>query len=94
MPKSRAVSGKRTPCPLTRDEFVQQAKPLIIKVGDQLMSAHPKEFKTGSFGWYANGKMTVLVGDTPLVAQVGFSFTVVNSKPETPTEEVEEPPSE
>jgi len=37
-------------------------------------------FSTGSFGWYYNGKTTVMVDGKPLSVQVGLNLTVVGSK--------------
>jgi len=42
-----------------------------------------KEFSTGSFGWYLNGKIVVTVDGKPCSVQVGMNLTVVGSKEAT-----------
>lgn len=73
--------GKKTPCPVTRAEFAALAKQVRVQIGgDQAVTANPKEFSTGSLGWYAQGKVELPVGDTFVTVQVGLNLTVVNSK--------------
>lgn len=67
--------------PVTKAEFAQNAKAIGIKIGDTLLAAEPKMFSTGSFGWYLNGKVTVMVGDIPTTVQIGLNMTVVGSRP-------------
>lgn len=78
--KKPAPKGKKTLCPISREDFTGKAKPLSIRIGDQLVSADVKEFSTGSFGWFLNGKVTVEVDGVPLKVQVGLNLTVVGSK--------------
>jgi len=68
------------PCPVTRDEFRTHAKPMTVQVGGSTLSADVKEFSTGSFGWYLNGKITVEIDGKPVSVQIGANFTVVGSK--------------
>jgi len=70
----------KTNCPITHTQFRVQAKPVIIKIGDMELRADPKEFSTGSLGWYLNGKTTIKVGDTPVTVQIGMNLTIVGSK--------------
>lgn len=85
----------KTPCPLTAEEFLDNAKPLRITVedgtpvaegattvGKQALLAEPKQFNTGSFGYYATGKLDCLVNGKRLKLQVGMNFTVIGSKPQ------------
>jgi len=39
-----------------------------------------KEFSTGSFGWYLNGKILVPIDGKNVSVQVGMNLTVVGSK--------------
>jgi len=70
----------KTNCPVTRGEFVGNAKPVEITINGVQFIADPKEFSTGSLGWYLNGKATVRVGDTPVSVQIGLNLTIVGSK--------------
>ena len=44
------------------------------------LTAEPKEFSTGSFGWYLSGKATVMVDGKPVQVQVGANLTIIGSK--------------
>ena len=39
-----------------------------------------KAFSTGSFGWYLNGKTTVMVDGKAVSVQIGLNLTLVGSK--------------
>jgi len=78
--------AKKTSCPVTRGDFLSQAKPVVVKIGDVPLTAEVKEFSTGSLGWYLNGKTTIEVGGVPVSVQIGMNLTVVGSK-ELPKEE-------
>jgi hypothetical protein len=67
-------------CPLSRAEFRAKAKPVKVEINGIPMSAEVKEFSTGSFGWYLNGKTAIDVGGTPVSVQIGMNLTVVGSK--------------
>ena len=80
----------KTVCPITREAFLAKAEPLKIDLGGFPMIAEPREFSTGSFGWYVNGKATQVVDGKTLSVQVGMNLIVVGSKDqkaaETPAE--------
>ena len=67
-------------CPLTRTQFLEKAEPVKVTIGSQELVADKREFSTGSFGWYYNGKVTITVDGKPLSVQVGMNLTVVGSK--------------
>ena len=68
-------------CAISKTDFLASAKPLEITINGVPMSAEIKEFSTGSFGFYINGKMNVKIGEKSVPVQIGANFTVVNSKP-------------
>ncbi|HMP04068.1 MAG TPA: hypothetical protein PKD86_14690 [Gemmatales bacterium] len=70
----------KTTCPVTRAEFVGAAQPLEVIINGVPLMAEKKEFSTGSFGWYLNGKTTVKIGDKAVSVQIGMNMTVVGSK--------------
>lgn len=72
MPKSE--------CNISRGQFRLGAQPIQVIVNGVPLTAIPKEFSTGSLGWYLNGKMTVLIGGVPVKCQIGCNITVVGSK--------------
>jgi hypothetical protein len=69
-----------TVCPVTRSQFKSSAKPLTASIGGQPVVLDVKDFSTGSMGWYANGKITLDVGGTPVKVQLGLTLTIVGSK--------------
>ena len=70
----------KSPCPLSKSRFIETAEPVKVAINGQEIIADKREFSTGSFGWYYNGKITVQVDGKPLSVQVGLNLTVVGSK--------------
>lgn len=70
----------KTNCPVTRTQFNESAEPLKIVINGSELIAEPKEFSTGSFGWYLNGKVVVPVAGKNVSVQIGMNLTVVGSK--------------
>jgi hypothetical protein len=70
----------KTSCPVTLAQFVEKAEPLRVSINGQEMLAEVKQFSTGSFGWYMNGKTVVTVDGKPVSVQIGMNLTVVGSK--------------
>ena len=67
-------------CPLSQSQFLAKAEPLKVGINGQEMLAEVKSFSTGSFGWYLNGKTTILVDGKAMSVQIGMNMTVVGSK--------------
>lgn len=74
------LMAQKTTCPITRADFLAKAEPLKIDINGFPMIAEPREFSTGSFGWYVNGKATQMVDGKPVSVQVGMNLIVVGSK--------------
>ncbi|MGE4160031.1 MAG: hypothetical protein AB7F75_13145 [Planctomycetota bacterium] len=72
--------ASKTVCPLTRDEFRADVKPLKLEICGQTVMATPKEFSTGSLGWNITGKVLVEIGGKTVQVQVGANLTVIGSK--------------
>jgi hypothetical protein len=70
----------KTTCPVTRPQFVEKAEPLKVVINGQELIAEVKEFSTGSFGWYLNGKISVPIDGKNVSVQVGMNLAVVGSK--------------
>ena len=70
----------KTPCPIERQEFKDNAETVAFEIAGTPVTADPKEFSTGSFGWYFSGKVTIEVNGKKLPVQVGCNLTVVGSK--------------
>ena len=87
------MAAKKTTCPITRQQFRDSAKPLTVTVNNVPLVAEPKEFSTGSLGWYLTGKTAVEVDGVPVSVQIGMNLTVVGSK-ELPGAPADEPAAE
>lgn len=85
--KPKGNQKKRTKCPVPLDLFLENAKPLKVVIGDNAAVASPKEFSTGSYGWYTSVKGIVDIGGIPCSVQIGLNVTLVGSKPETEPKE-------
>ncbi|HRC55523.1 MAG: hypothetical protein IPI49_07805 [Myxococcales bacterium] len=70
----------KTSCPVSKTQFLEKAEPLRVSINGQEMLAEVKEFSTGSFGWYMNGKTVVTIDGKPVSVQIGMNLTVVGSK--------------
>jgi hypothetical protein len=70
----------KSPCPISRAQFIEKAEPVKLSINGQELVADKREFSTGSFGWYYNGKINITVDGKLLSVQVGLNLTVVGSK--------------
>jgi hypothetical protein len=72
--------AKKTTCPISREQFRENAKAVVIQIGEDQLKADVKEFSTGSLGWYLNGKTRIMVGGVEVAVQIGLNLTIVGSK--------------
>ena len=72
--------SKKTVCPITRAEFLEQAQTLSITILEQTMQAPPREFSTGSLGWNVNNKTVIDIAGKKVTVQIGLNVTLVGSK--------------
>lgn len=72
--------AKKSTCPITRKQFQTAAKPVEILVNGNRWVAAPKEFSTGSLGWYLNEKVSIEIDGVPVTVQIGMNLTIVGSK--------------
>src|SRR5947209_2595721 len=56
----------KTACPVSLTHFMEKAEPLKVSINGQEMLAEVKQFSTGSFGWYMNGKTLVQIDGKPI----------------------------
>ena len=83
--KTNGFVPKKTVCPLTRDEFLENATTVSL---DELnvngIQGKPKVFSTGSFGYNINGKVTLIVEvdgeEREVRAQVTGNIIIIGSK--------------
>jgi hypothetical protein len=70
----------KTSCPVTKTQFLAKAEPMKVTINGQEMLAEVKEFATGSFGWYMNGKTVVQIDGKAASVQIGMNLIIVGSK--------------
>jgi hypothetical protein len=68
------------PAPISNEDFMAGAKPLVVTINGIPFAAMVKAFSTGSVGWYLNTKTVVEVEGIPCSVQIGLNLTVVGSK--------------
>lgn len=66
---------------LTVEEFLRDAKEIVIIIDGARFEASPKAFSTGSFGWGLTTKAPLPIGEGKLQCQIGLNMTVIGSKP-------------
>jgi len=79
--RSERKGAAKAKCQLSKDEFLAHAKPITVVIGDKTVEVKPREFSTGSFGWFHSGKAQIVVGNTTVPVQVGLNLTAIGSKP-------------
>lgn len=67
-------------CPVSKAQFIATATPAVVDIAGQKLTAMPREFNTGSLGWYLSGKVTIMVDGKPCQVQVGANMILVGSK--------------
>jgi hypothetical protein len=72
--------AKKTSCPISRAQFSEGAKAVPVAIAGSTMLAEPKEFSTGSLGWYLNGKTVIEINGVAVSVQIGMNLTIVGSK--------------
>ncbi len=70
----------KTTCPVSLTQFTEKAEPLKVTINGQDMLAEVKQFSTGSFGWYMNGKTVISIDGKAVSVQIGMNMTIVGSK--------------
>jgi hypothetical protein len=92
--KKKGFTGPKTECPVTRAQFQEKVKKLDLSEFFDGAKADPKQFASGSFGWYYgtksedNEKIKTMLGINPddtIKIQVGVNLIIVGSK-ELPAE--------
>ena len=74
------ATPQRTPCPISRECFRQNAKPIVAQINGSTILLDAKEFSTNSLGWFYNGKITVMINDVPVPCTSNLSLVISNSK--------------
>lgn len=71
-----------TKCPISSEQFMREAKPIVVLINGSAITLVPTVFKTGSFGYRANAKISLEVGGVAVAFQLGANLVAVGSKEE------------
>ena len=74
------MSAVKTVCPITREQFTKEAKPIVAQINGSSVVLSPREFSTGGLGFYAGDKVAVTIDGIPCKAQLSLSLVLVGSK--------------
>lgn len=67
-------------CPIKKSVFLSVAEPLTVEIAGQSFQIAPRSFTSGSVGYYATGKVNVMVDGKLVPLQLGLNLTVIGSK--------------
>ena len=84
--RAERKGAARAKCSMTKEQFLAHAESFKLTVGDKALECKPREFSTGSFGWFLSGKANIAVGETTVPVQIGVNIAVIGSKPAKPVE--------
>lgn len=68
-------------CNLDRAKFLA-SKSIIVNIAGQGVEAKPREFSTGSLGYYASGKVLCEVDGQVVTLQVSANLPICGTKPD------------
>jgi len=67
-------------CPIKKKDFLSGAQSMTVEVAGQTFDLSPRSFSSGSVGYYATGKVSVVVDGVVVPLQLGLNLTVIGSK--------------
>lgn len=67
-------------CPIKKKDFLSGAQAMQVEVAGQTFQMEPRSFSSGSVGYYATGKVSVVVDGKVIPLQLGLNLTVIGSK--------------
>lgn len=77
---AKAYEPKKTECKIKRTHFLKEGGTKKFVIDGQEILAEAREFSSGSFGYFTNGKVTIEVDGIPVKCQLSISLVVVGSK--------------
>jgi len=78
-PVVQAVKGDKQP-DISKADFLAHAKSITLTIDGVEYSVDPRQFSTGSYGYFHTGKAHVKVNGVSVKCQLQVNCTVVNSK--------------
>ena len=74
------MAKSKSSLPITRQQFRDAAKGVVVTINGKEFKVPKKEFSTGSLGWYLNDKMDIEIDGHDIKVQIGLNLTIVGSK--------------
>ena len=74
------MAKAKSSLPITRQQFRDAAKGVVVTINGKEFKVPKKEFSTGSLGWYLNDKMDIEIDGHDIKVQIGLNLTIVGSK--------------
>ncbi|EAK88384.1 apicomplexan specific protein [Cryptosporidium parvum Iowa II] len=81
--KQNGKATKRKQISMSIEEFLEKSQTLSLSINgsSEKLAISPRQFSTGSVGWYYGGKVPLPVGDDlEVLCQISINCTVVGSK--------------
>ncbi|CUV04164.1 unnamed protein product [Cryptosporidium hominis] len=81
--KQNGKATKRKQISMSIEEFLEKSQTLSLSINgsSEKLAISPRQFSTGSVGWYYGGKVPLPVGDDlEVLCQISVNCTVVGSK--------------
>lgn len=72
--------AKKTTCPISREDFQRKARSINVTIAGNSQQAEVKQFATGSFGWYLNGRTSIEIDGQPVPVLINASLIIIGSK--------------
>lgn len=81
----------KVPCPITRQQFIKDAKPITVVINGQTCVANVKEeFSSGSFGFVLSEKVPIDIGGVPVRFQGTMNLSAINAQEKKKKDDDEE----
>ncbi len=79
-PQPKAQKKKKNACPVTRQEFRDEATPVLVNEVFNIPNVPTKVFSTGSYGWHFVGHANLNLGEVGVPCTVSISMQIEGSK--------------
>lgn len=78
--RTQSKNDKHKQPALTKSEFDEKSKGIKGKLGSTKVTIEPRQFATGSCGWYSGQKVLVNIGDKTVNCQLTGNIVAIGSK--------------
>ncbi len=78
--KTDAAPATGKECPVTKEQWAKGKKPLLATVAGVQIVLNPKDFDSGTLGWFGNGSFIADIDGVPVKVTFQVQGFVPNSK--------------